>query len=236
MEEISALNGSLSGLNIRNKQAGDTQENELGQTAFLELMITQLNNQDPLSPQDNGEFISQLAQFSSLEGVQRLNENFESFASNFTSNRALQASSLVGRSVTVPGDTTYLLENQLVSGVASLPATTTDLNFNIYDASGALVQTIPTGFQQAGDVTFRWDGRDLELNGEILTAGDGSGTALPPGEYTFEVTASLDGKAEQLETAVSANVNSVTVEPNGNIILNLAGMDPVNLSDVKQFN
>ena len=234
MEEITGINGSLSNLNIRNKQAGETKENELGQTAFLELMITQLNNQDPLSPQDNGEFISQLAQFSSLEGVQRLNENFESFASNFTSNRALQASSLVGRSVTVPGDTTYLLENQLVSGIATLPATTTELNFNIYDASGSLVQQIPAGFQRAGDVNFRWDGRDMEVNGEFIARQ--SGTALPPGEYTIEVTASLDGKPEQLETAVSANVNSVTVEPNGNIILNLAGKDPVNLSDVRQFN
>ena len=235
MDETSVISGSLSNLSIRNKQAGETQTNELGQTAFLELMITQLNNQDPLSPQDNGEFIAQLAQFSSVEGIERLNTNFESFAGNFTSNRALQASSLVGRSVTVPGDTTYLLENQLVSGIATLPATTTAMDFNIYDASGSLVKHIPAGFQRGGDTTFRWDGKNLEVNGEIVNAGE-IGSALPPGEYTFEVTAVQKGKPEQLETAVSANVNSVTVEPNGNIILNLAGMDPVNLEDVRQFN
>ena len=56
----------LSNLNINN-QPKETKSNELGQTAFLELMITQLNNQDPLSPQDNTEFVAQLAQFSSLE-------------------------------------------------------------------------------------------------------------------------------------------------------------------------
>ena len=234
MDETSVINGNLSNLNIRNKQAEQPKTNELGQTAFLELMITQLNNQDPLSPQDNAAFIAQLAQFSSVEGIQHLNESFENFAGNFTSNRALQASSLVGRSVTVPGDTTYLLENQLVSGVASLPSSATDLKINIYNGAGSLVQQVPVGFQKAGDVKFRWDGYSMEVNGEIVTKG--SGPKLSPGEYTFELTATQGGKSEQLDTAVSANVNSVTVEPNGAIILNLAGKDPVNLSEVKQFN
>lgn len=236
MDETSAIGGNLGSLSIRNKQADAPKSNELGQTAFLELMITQLNNQDPLSPQDNAQFIAQLAQFSSVEGIQRLNETFEGFAGNFTSNRALQASSLVGRSVTVPGDTTYLLENQLVSGVAKLPATTTDLNVNIYNASGSLVRQIPAGFHTSGDITFRWDGRNFEIDGEIVRPSSGNSAALPPGLYTFEVTATQAGNTEQLETAVSANVNSVTVEPNGSIILNLAGRDPVNLNDVKQFN
>jgi flagellar basal-body rod modification protein FlgD len=236
VDDTTAIGGNLSSLNIRNKQSDQPKSNELGQTAFLELMITQLSNQDPLSPQDNAQFIAQLAQFSSVEGLQRLNESFDSFAGNFTSNRALQASSLVGRSVTVPGDTTYLLENQLVSGVAKLPATTTDLNINIYNASGSLVQQIPAGFQKSGDITFRWDGRNFEVNGEIVPPTSGGSRDLPPGQYTFEVTATQRGNTEQLDTAVSANVNSVTVEPNGAIILNLAGMDPVNLNDVKQFN
>lgn len=234
VEETNLISGNLSGLSIRDKQAEQPKSNELGQTAFLELMITQLNNQDPLSPQDNSEFIAQLAQFSSVEGIQHLNESFDNFAGNFTSNRALQASSLVGRSVTVPGDTTFLLENQLVSGVATLPASTADLNVNIYDGAGSLVEQVPVGFQARGDLTFRWDGQNFELNGEIIPTTNGS--TLPPGEYTFEFTALRDGSPEQLDMAVSANVNSVTVEPNGTIILNLAGMDPVNLNEVKQFN
>ena len=80
----------LSNLNINN-QPKETKNNELGQTAFLELMITQLNNQDPLSPQENTEFIAQLAQFSSVEGLERLNTNFDNFSSSFMSNQALQA-------------------------------------------------------------------------------------------------------------------------------------------------
>ncbi len=236
MEDTNIIGGALSGLSIRDKQADQTKSNELGQTAFLELMITQMNNQDPLSPQDNSQFIAQLAQFSSVEGIQRLNESFDSFSGNFTSNQALQASSLVGRSVTVPGDTTYLLDGQLVSGMANLPASTADLNISIYGNGGELLEQVPVGFQGAGDMTFRWDGQNLELNGEIIPTTSGRDTPLPPGEYTFEFTAGIDGNTEQLETSVSANVNSVTVEPNGSIILNLAGMDPVSLSDVRQFN
>ena len=236
MEEAGLVNSTLSGLSIRDKQSTQAKSNELGQTAFLELMITQMNNQDPLSPQDNSQFIAQLAQFSSVEGIQRLNESFDDFAGNFTSNRALQASSLVGRSVTVPGDTTHLLDNQLVAGVASLPSTTTDLNVNIYAGNGELIEQVPVGFQSAGEVSFRWDGKNFEIDGEIIPTSSGRDSYLPPGKYTFEFTATQDGNTEQLDMAVSANVNSVTVEPNGSIVLNLAGMDSVNLNDVKQFN
>lgn len=236
MTDTSAISDSLASLNIRNKQAALPKNNELGQSTFLELMITQLNNQDPLNPQENGEFIAQLAQFSSVEGIERLNENFESFTGNFTSNRALQASALVGRSVTVPGDSSYLMEDSLVSGMATLPATTTDLSVNIYSSSGELVEQVPVGFHGAGDIGFRWDGQHFELDGELIPTSSGRSEPLPAGEYTFEITATQDGKQEQLETAVSANVNSVAVEPSGNILLNLAGRGSVNLSDVRQFN
>lgn len=236
MTTTSPVGDPLNHLSIQKKTEGDTKSNDLGQTAFLELMITQLENQDPLSPQDNGEFIAQLAQFSSVEGIERLNENFEGFSSNFTSNRALQASSLVGRTVTVPGEESYLLEGSLVSGVASLPATTTDLNISIYSSSGELVEQIPVGFSESGEVNFRWDGANAEVNGELIPTTSGSTEPLAPGQYTFTVTATQDGKEEELDLAMSANVNSVTVEPNGNIVLNLAGIGSVDLSNVKQFN
>src|SRR5690554_3157858 len=85
----------LSNLNISNAPQ-EKKTNVLGQTALLELMNTQFNNQDPLSPQDNTAFVAQLAQFSSVEGLERLISNFDSFSSSFMSNQALQASSLVG--------------------------------------------------------------------------------------------------------------------------------------------
>jgi len=218
-------------LSITKRQDTKKNTNELGQAAFLELMITQMNNQNPLNPQDNSEFVAQLAQFSSVEGLERLNKNFTSFMSN----NALQASSLVGRNVTVETDTSVLQAGGIVAGSVDLAHATDDLTVKIYDESGALVQTIPVGDAAKGENVFRWDGQHLEVNGDLLEwdAGDSAAAA---GEYRFEVTATQNGKAEALGTSLSANVNSVTIGENGALILNLAGIGAVDVTEVKQFN
>jgi flagellar basal-body rod modification protein FlgD len=234
-----ADNSFLNSIGLQNQQQelADAEEaagNELGQTAFLELMITQLENQDPLSPQENSEFIAQLAQFSSVEGLERLNSNFDSFSNSFISNQALQASSLVGSSVTVPGDEAKLLDGDVVGGIVSLPAATTNLSVNIYNDQGTLVEQIPLGAQSAGDVVFRWDGKFIEVNGELSDWE--SDTTSAAGTYRFEAFASQGGELEQLETALTANVNSVTTTETGDLILNLAEHGAVSINDVKQFN
>lgn len=220
---------------IANKTTTEKKSNELGQAAFLELMITQMKNQDPLSPQSNSEFVAQLAQFSSVEGLEKLNTNFNSFSSNFMSNQALQASSLVGRSVNIEGKTSILGEEGIVSGSYTLPASTKDLKIDIYNASGALTASVPIGTASAGESTFRWDGQNVEVDGKLLdwTAGD---KVAAPGTYTFKVTATQDGKETQLATKLSANVNSVTLGTDGKVVLNLAGVGPVDMSKVTQFN
>ncbi|MGD8176797.1 flagellar hook assembly protein FlgD [Marinimicrobium sp. ARAG 43.8] len=228
-------NSILSNLNIANKNKDDKNSNELGQSAFLELMITQMNNQDPLSPQDNGDFIAQLAQFSSVEGLERLNNRFEEFSGSFMSNQALQASSLVGRQVTVPTEKTLLFDGGIVSGSVRLEESTNDMRINVYDEAGEQVSAIPLGSRPAGDLSFRWDGQNVEVNGELLDWIGGE-EPLPGGEYRFEVLVTQDGKTEQLETALSANVNSVSMGDDGRLTLNLAGLGAVNIGDVKQFN
>lgn len=218
-------------LSITKRQETKKNNNELGQAAFLELMITQMNNQNPLSPQDNSEFVAQLAQFSSVEGLERLNKSFNSFMSN----NALQASSLVGRSVVVEGDTSVLQTGGIVAGSVDLNFPTDDLKINVYDSAGALVQTIPVGEMPKGETVFRWDGQNMEINGKLLDweAGEDAATM---GQYKFEVTATQNGKSEALKTSLSANVNSVTIGDNGELILNLAGIGAVEASEVKQFN
>src|SRR5690606_19994383 len=233
VNDAASASSVLSHLNISN-QPQPKKSNELGQSAFLELMITQLNNQDPLSPQDNTAFVAQLAQFSSVEGLERLNSNFQSFTNTFMSNQALQASSLVGRSVTVTTESARLLPGDMVSGSVDLEAATSDLSIHIYSASGGLVAKIPAGVAEAGENVFRWDGEFIEVNGQLLDWQ--AEQPAPAGEYRFEVYATQDGKVEQLETALSANVNSVTLNAEGNLTLNLAGVGPVNIADVKQFN
>ena len=212
----------------------DDDNNELGQSAFLELMITQLENQSPLDPQDNSEFVAQLAQFSSVESLDKLNNNFEDFASNMLSNQALQASSLVGSSVAVPTSQAQLLEGSYVGGSIELPASTSDMTMNIYSSTGELLEQISLGEQQAGNIVFRWDGNRIEVNGELTDWQ--SDDPIVAGNFRFEVLASQDGEPEQLDTALTANVNSVTVDENNQLVLNLAGIGPVSINDVKQFN
>lgn len=219
-------------LSITKKTETKKNTNELGQAAFLELMITQMNNQNPLSPQDNSEFVAQLAQFSSVEGLERLNTSFNSFMSN----NALQASSLVGRSVSVESEKSTLTKGGIIAGSAELAYSTKNLSISIYDEKGALVQKIPVGEVPKGEMVFRWDGQNIEVNGELLDWEAGEDAAAAAGEYKFEITADQNGKSEALKTSLSANVNSVTIGENGALILNLAGIGAVEANKVKQFN
>jgi flagellar basal-body rod modification protein FlgD len=232
----STSNSVFDDLAISKKSKEAKGSDELGQKAFLQLMITQLENQDPLSPQENGEFIAQLAQFSSVESLDRMNNNFDNFTQNFVANQALQASSLVGRSVSVATDSTALYEGGAVAALVEVPSSTEDLQVDIYSPSGQLMDSIDIGSAAAGDLAFRWNGSHAEVNGKVLDWKSSHENGLPAGAYKFTFTTSVDGKPTQLKSFLSANVNSVTVGANGGLTLNLAGVGAVSLADVKQFN
>ncbi|MBC6907400.1 flagellar hook assembly protein FlgD [Saccharophagus sp. K07] len=237
MSDINSISNVLQDYSIEKKAKTDKKDgNELGQKAFLQLMITQLENQDPLSPQENGEFIAQLAQFSSVESLDRLNNNFDSFTKNFVANQALQASSLVGRSVSVETNTSYLMQGSAVTGLVEIPESTDDLKVDIYSNSGELLDTIDIGYVPAGDLAFRWNGQYAEINGKLINWKSSHEGGLPEGSYKFSFTSTVEGKPHQMKSYLSANVNSVTIGSNGALKLNLAGVGAVNLSDVKQFN
>ena len=235
MTSVDTSNSVFQDLAIAKKEP-EKGPNELGQKAFLELMITQLENQDPLSPQENGEFIAQLAQFSSVESLDQLNNNFDSFADNFVANQALQASSLVGRSVSVATDEAHLYPGEVVSAAVDIPSSTNSVTIDIYSDSGALVDQISTGPTSAGEYIVRWDGMNAEVNGEMLDWKSSHEEGLPPGKYRIAISSSVEGEPTQLETYLSTNVNSMTVGSQGALILNLAGVGAVGLDEVKQFN
>ncbi len=237
MSDITATNSVFDRLSIANKTQEDPKAtNELGQKAFLKLMITQLENQDPLSPQENSEFIAQLAQFSSVESLDSLNNHFNDFADEFVANQALQASSLVGRSVTVPADSTVLEPGGVVTATAEIPASSAELKVQIKTDKGELMDQIIAGPVEAGDAVIRWDGKNAELNGKPLEWTSQHEHGVPPGNYTIEISTLVEGKSEQLQSYLSANVNSVTVGQNGTLTLNLAGVGAKSLADVKQFD
>ena len=201
-----------------------TGNQSMGKDAFLQLLVTQLKNQDPLSPQDNGAFVSQLAQFSSLEGINNLNDSVNNISSNYSSSQALQASSLVGRSIITQTDKALVDTSKSMTGSVAVTAATGDVSVKITDKDGVVVRTLDMGAQSAGSSDFIWDGKN--------TAGE----VAAPGTYTFTATTKNDaGDTVALATSLPATVNSVTLsQTGGEMLLNLAGgMGSVKLSQIQ---
>jgi len=181
-----------------------------------------MNNQNPLEPQENGEFIGQLAQFSTVEGVEKLNSSMETILSGYQSSQALQASSLVGRKVIVPADKAVVDTSETFKASLVLPTSSSNVFVNVYDSTGASVGRVNMGAQEAGNISFMWDGKDS------------SGKGLPPGTYRFEAQATYQGETKGLYTLLPANVDSVTLGQNGGeLMLNLAGVGSIGLSQVQ---
>jgi len=184
--------------------------------------VTQMQNQNPLDPQDNGEFVAQLAQFSSLESMQSLNSSVSTIANNYQSSQALQASSLVGRSVIAQTDKAVVDPTKGLTGSVALTSSSSNTTVGVYNAKGDLVRSIDLGSQSAGNASFTWDGKDS--NGAVAAAGT----------YTFKAAATVDGTATAMSTYLPATVNSVTMGTNGGeLTLNLAGLGGIALSKVQ---
>ncbi|MES9898682.1 MAG: flagellar hook assembly protein FlgD [Sedimenticola sp.] len=197
---------------------------ELGIDAFLELMVTQLKNQDPSAPMDNTQMLTQMSQFASVSGLDKLNESFADLSSSMTSDQALQAGSLIGREVLVPTDTGYLTSGGTVRGQVEL-AHSADVVIRISDATGQMVRELNIGDHEGGAVQFSWDG--------ITDSGDYAG----PGYYNIQVEAGGSEGTEALQTQLFAPVESVTIGGTGQgLTLNLGGLGPVAFDQVRQIN
>ncbi len=196
---------------------------ELGQADFLRLLTVQLANQDPLSPTDSKEFISQMSQFSSVDSLQTLVTQFDDLSTSLTSNQALQASSLVGRNVLVPSAVGHMSDTSGMSGQINLPSYATNVRFEIRDSSGELVRRIDVGDRESGDIDFYWDGNNEQ--GEFMGSG----------QYEVAAFGNVAGTTEQLPTSIRAQVQSVNLAGSaGGIFLNLTGLGQVNFNDVKE--
>lgn len=197
---------------------------ELGQSDFLTLMITQFKNQDPFEPMDNGEFLGQLAQFSTVSGLDTLNTSFAGLANSITGEQALQAANLVGRSVLAVTDVGYLGADENVNGLIELDSSASAVQIDILDESGELLQTLDLGQQQAGLVRFSWDG---------LTA---AGEMADPGHYQFKARVVRGAQVESAVTAIQSDIESVTLgQLGGDMLLNLTGGGALSLGQVYQI-
>ena len=174
-------------------------KSSLGQDAFLKLMTTQLSNQDPFEPMDNGDFLAQMAQFGTVNGVNELLSSFQGMAASLQSSQALEASNLIGRNVLIQHDEAYLEPGGSIDSAVELETSAENVLVNIYDANDSLVNRVDLGAQSKGLIQFNWDGSNI--NGQRASAGT----------YRIEVEASRHGEAEAITPLVSANVTSLTL-------------------------
>lgn len=197
---------------------------ELGQDDFLTLMITQFRNQDPFEPMDNGDFLGQLAQFGTVNGIERLNSAFSGLSSSIQSEQVLQAANLVGRSVLAQAESGYLPEAGLLSGSVVLPSSAGGVQVEISDASGQLVRRLDIGSHEAGLAEFTWDGRN------------DSQEPVPAGHYKITARATRGTNVESVETYVQANIESVNLGQYGQgMTLNLAGGAELSVNQIRRI-
>lgn len=203
------------------KTATNTTSTSDVQDRFMKLLVTQMQNQDPLNPMDNAQVTSQMAQLSTVSGIDKLNATVSSLQSNYQSGQTLQATSLIGRGVLALGSDVTLSGGKAVLGV-ELPSAADNVTVTIRDAAGKAVHKISLGPQQAGALPLTWDG-----------ATD-AGAAAADGQYRFDVTATSGGAAIKPTALSFAQVGSVSANGSG-VRLNLAGGGSATLSDVRQI-
>ena len=215
----------ISALSAATTQTTTTGNPELGQADYLTLMVAQIQNQDPFSPMENGQFVAELAQFSTVSGIEDLNQNFNSLAASISSDQTLQASGLIGRDVLINSNVAYHDGTEPTSGAIEVPVSNAQVSVAVRDVSGALVRRIQLGTHNAGLSRFEWDGRDT------------SGQLVAPGHYSFEASADAGNGNEAVPTMVSARVNSVSLSnQGGGLTLNFSGIDGLPLSQIREIS
>jgi flagellar basal-body rod modification protein FlgD len=193
----------------------------IAQDRFMKLLVEQMKNQDPLNPMDNAQVTSQMAQLSTVTGIDKLNKTLESLISSVQAGQSYQASSMIGHNVLVPGNDVSTSGEGGYFGV-DLPAGADKLSIAIKSASGATVRTVDLGRQDAGTVPLNWDGRTDD------------GSVAMTGGYKIEVTATTGGKSVAADTLNYAKVMSISNNTSG-LKLNLSNLTAVNTSDVKEI-
>lgn len=164
---------------------------------FLKLLVTQLNNQDPLNPLDNAQLTSQLAQMSTVSGIEKLNSAFQSLLAQSGSSQVLQSAALIGRTVLVPGSELTLAQGAGVPFAVEVPVAADSVKVTITNAAGDTVRSYDLGALPQGTKTLSWDGKS------------DNGTQLADGTYKLKVEALSGGDKAAAGTLTYAKVTSV---------------------------
>ena len=223
MNEIT-LQDDLARLGLGPRQETESKGDDLGQEDFLTLMLAQFRNQDPLNPAEDAEFLGQLAQFGTVDGIGELNNAFASLSATLYSDQALQAANLVGHRVLANSDRGYLPESGNLSGAVELTSSAQNVQIDILDDSGQLLRRLDLGEQAPGLVEFQWDGTT-----------DG-GESVDPGNYSIEARIIRGNSVEGIATLVDAQIDSVNLGgAQGGMSLNLTGGEVLSMGQVRRI-
>ncbi len=201
----------------------DEKSNDLGQEDFLELMMAQLKHQDPFKPMENGEFLGQMAQFSTVSGIEGMQSSLEKMTGSFGANQTLQASQLIGQSVLVEDSMAHLKADTPVEGRFELASSSGSVKIDITDSSGRLVREIGMGEKSSGGHDFTWDGKDA------------LGEQLPSGQYNIAISAASGDSFVGVSTLLSRKIDSVEFGNEGDVQLNTVDGEAITLEQVKQI-
>ncbi|AEY02557.1 flagellar hook capping protein [Oceanimonas sp. GK1] len=183
---------------------------------FLQMMVAQINNQDPLNPLDGTQYVTQLAQFSMVEGIEQMKVQGQQQATLLDTLQVLGSTSLMGKKVTVPVQSISLSEPERLSGTIPVPAGTGQLSLEVYDQQGKRVHQ-QEWHSPTGEQTFAL-------------------AELPPGDYEFRVTATREGSRLSLSPYLERTVEKVSLPAGGgDIMLGLAGVGQMSLFKVTEF-
>ncbi len=228
---VMAVNGAKTGP-AKNAQAlsAGTAETKAGepkkgveeaQDRFLKLLVTQMKNQDPLNPMDNAEVTSQMAQLSTVSGIDKLNATLAALSSSMIASHSMQAASMIGHVVVVPGNKLEL-KNGKGAAALELKQPADNVTVQITDAAGNVVRNLKLGPQQSGIVPIQWDGMN-----------DAS-TELADGSYKFSASAQLGSDKSIANTLSYGLVSGVAQKPEG-ASLNVDQLGEISMDEVKQI-
>ncbi len=229
MSEL-AVNNSFISINpvTNNVAEAEKPRDELTQANFIELLVAQVKNQDPTKPMDPSQFMSQLTQSSMVNGLNELQNSFDTLAGKLSSDQSLQAASLVGKSVLLPGGQGFLTTGNTISGQINLEQRTSDVTINIFNSRGEQVKVLPLGGQSSGDLQFKWDGFSDD------------GSVSPPGNYLVTAEALIGGDKQGVDVSVETKVDSISLNQStdgslAGAVLNLVNGQSVSLNEVQKI-
>jgi flagellar basal-body rod modification protein FlgD len=166
---------------------------------FLTMLVAQMQNQDPLNPLDNAQVTSQMAQLSTVQGIDKMNDTMAAMLSQI---QGMQAANLAGREVLVAGNGLRVSEGGGARGAYELPRGADSITIEIRNSANEVIASIPQGAKTSGMQTFQWDGKI-------------DGKAVPPGQYTFGVSGTLAGKPINPDTFTVDGVAAVIPNASG---------------------